>query len=193
MLRRKKSIIEVDGRHYEAKYIGKGQFSKVYQIGDRVVMYTRGDCAKEVLAMYQYDRMTHLPELISHDKIILRNRDYDWWVFSSPYYRNVTIKDKSAYELMNRLIKLFNNVNSGGGRVVYRLDWMQLFVNTVKNIHTQDSQFGHFPNSVVKALQELVDIASNCGDNVGFDFHRKNFGVNEYGTLIFRDVFWVRS
>ena len=53
--------IEVDGKSYQAKYIGKGHYSKVFRVGDRVVYYTRGDCGKEVIVMFQYDRMVHLP------------------------------------------------------------------------------------------------------------------------------------
>ena len=45
--------------------------------------------------------------------------------------------------------------------------------------------------SIIRALQELVDISRNCGNDIGFDFKKSNFGVNEYGTLIFRDVIWV--
>jgi len=93
--RRTKSVITVDGQEYEAKYIGKGQYSKVFRVGDRVVYYTRGDCGKEVLAQFQYDRMTHLPELIRHQNITTVRGV--WYVFSSPYYRNVTTKDRSAY------------------------------------------------------------------------------------------------
>ena len=179
MPRKKKSIIEVDGRQYEAKYIGKGYFSKVYQVGDRVVMYTRGDCAKEVLAMYHYDRMAHLPEIIRHENITVRPGIF-WYVFSSPYYRNVTTKDKSAWLLMKKLI-LWWSEYKGSKSGIYN---MQEFVNFV---------YDDFPKSIIRALQEIVDIASNCGDNIGFDFHKGNFGVNAYGTLIFRDVFWVRS
>ena len=49
------------------------------------------------------------------------------------------------------------------------------------------------PNSTLKALQEIVNVAGNCGDDVWFDLHKKNFGVNEYGTLIFRDPIYVRN
>ena len=66
---RKSGTIEVDGKFYKAKYIGKGQYSKVFRVGDRVVYYTRGDCGKEVLAQFQHDRMAHLPEIIRHENI----------------------------------------------------------------------------------------------------------------------------
>ena len=183
-IKTRKKIIEVDGQQYEAKYLGKGQYSKVYQVGDRVIMYTRGDCAKEVLAMFQYDRMAHLPELISHEKVILRNRDYDWWVFSSPFYRNVTTKDRSAWLLMKKIMLWWSEWNDRDLNKYRGIHGMQEFVNF---------SYDDFPKSVIRALEEIVNIASNCGDDIGFDFQKSNFGVNEYGTLIFRDVIWVRS
>lgn len=192
MPRRKKSIIEVDGQQYEAKYIGKGQYSKVYQVGDRVVMYTRGDCAKEVLAMFQYDRMVHLPELIRHENVTIRP-GIVWYVFSSPYYRNVTTKDKSAYRLYKAL-KLYHKewwdieypkMTRRTMEGIYR---MESFVNYLRNVNDK-----HITNSAIQALQELVDVSSNCGGQVDFDIEKRNFGVNEYGTLIFRDLVFVRE
>lgn len=186
-----KSIIEVDGQKYEAKYIGKGQYSKVFRVGDRVVYYTRGDCSKEVLAMFQYDRMAHLPEIIRHENITVRPGSM-WYVFSSPYYRNVTTKDRSAYELMRKIIQTEQRISTllycEGHRGI---ELMQRIVTELRLYGHQ--YYGTLPNSVLKALQEIVDVASNCGQGVGFDLHKKNFGVNEYGTLIFRDPIYVRE
>jgi hypothetical protein len=177
-------IIEVDGKEYQAKYIGKGQFSKVFRVGDRVVYYTQGDCSKEVLAMFQYDRMAHLPELIRHENITMPNRSV-WYVFSSPYYRNVTMKDKSAYQLMKKIIRVYGDLFSGYCRVgLMGIDLMQAIVDAMR-------LQSDLPRSVIKALQEIVYVVSNCGSKVGFDFQKSNFGVNEYGTLIFRDPVWV--
>jgi len=181
--KRKTVRIEVDGTEYQATYVGKGQYSKVYRVGDRVVYYTRGDCSKEVLAMYQYDRMAHLPELVRHENKTVGYTT--WYVFSSPFYRNVTAKDRSAYSLMKAIIRLYGAAFSIAYRDGFRgLILMNMTVNIMKNS-------GGIPHSVIKALQEIVDISSNCGDYVGFDLHRGNFGVNEYGTLIFRDPVYV--
>jgi hypothetical protein len=178
-------IIEVDGKQYQAKYIGKGKFSKVYRIGNRVIYYTRGDCTKEVLAMFQYERIAHLSEIIRHDNI----RGYGgnvWYVFSSPYYRNVTRKDRSAYELMKDIVEAYYSFRQQKDKYnIHGLTGMENFVKYLV-LYRFD-----IPRSVVRALQEIVDIASNCGNNVLFDFHNKNFGVNEYGTLIFRDPIYV--
>jgi hypothetical protein len=172
-------LIIVDGRPYTAKYIGKGSFSKVYRVGDRVVYYTRGDCSKEVLAMYLYDPHTHLPSMVRHDDIVTKGNR--WYVFSSPYYRNVTKKDKSAYELMRKVmyytIQLVDKAYSNGLRGI---DIMEAVVAALK-------YYKEIPRSIIKAMDQLVELAKNCGENMHFDLHRKNFGVNEYGTLIFRD------
>lgn len=189
--KRKTGEIEVDGKLYKAKYIGKGQFSKVYRVGDRVIYYTRGDCGKEVLAMFQYDRMMHLPEMIRHENITIRP-GIIWYVFSSPYYRNVKRTDTSAYRMMKIIIEMYKEFwnqqrdyqYQAYGRVKQGIGVMQKFVEYVNEMKIVS-------RSVVKALQEIVNVASNCGPIVGFDLHSKNFGVNEYGTLIFRDPFYV--
>lgn len=177
-------IIEVDGIKYSAKYIGKGSFSKAYRVGDRVVLYTRGDCAREVLAMFGYQRLMHLPEIIRHHDI--QGRGGVYYVFSMPYYKNVTKKDRSAYKLMMHIMavwaEFWNNVIWKSGNKYQTIYTMQDFVKFARH---------ELPYSVINALQELVDVSSNCGDNVGFDFVKSNFGVNEYGTLILRDVVWV--
>lgn len=183
---RKSSIIEVDGRQYQAKYIGKGQYSRVFRVGDRVVYYTRGDCGKEVLAMFQYDRMTHLPELIRHENITTPRGI--WYVFSSPYYRNVRASDKSAYKLMKKIIYEYGRFFDGYYRTG-RLKGLDLMHAIVSSMRLQTD----LPRSVIKALQEIIYVASNCGQDVGFDLYAKNFGVNEYGTLIFRDPIYVKE
>ena len=184
--KRKSGEIEVDGKLYQAKYIGKGQYSKVFRVGDRVVYYTRGDCSKEVLSMFQYDRMMHLPEIIRHENITTTRGI--WYVFSSPYYRNVTKKDGSACILMNKLIKYVKRFyrEEWEGSDLRNVYFMQAIVHALKDI-------GEFPYSIIQAMFAIVDVASNCGEGVGFDLHRKNFGVNEYGTLIFRDPIYVRE
>jgi hypothetical protein len=181
-----KSVIEVDGREYQAKYIGKGQYSKVYRVGDRVVYYTRGDCGKEVLAMFQYNRMAHLPEIIRHEDITtVRGR---WYVFSSPYYRDVKKSDSSAWRLMQNIISVYKQFyrDEWEGSKLEGIYFMQAMAHALNDTK-------EFPYSIIKALLEIVNVASNCGDNIGFDLHKKNFGVNEYGTLIFRDPIYVRN
>jgi hypothetical protein len=187
-----KSVVVVDGVSYSAKYIGKGQYSRVFRVGDRVVYYTRGDCTKEVMALFQYDRMAHLPEIVRHENINTGSGT-QWYVFSSPFYRDVKRSDTSAYRLMNDIITMYKEFwkrerdyqYQAYGRVYAGLKVMQNFVDEAR----QGSSV--IPRSIVKALQEMVDVVSNCGASPSFDFHKKNFGVNEYGTLIFRDPMYV--
>jgi hypothetical protein len=182
--RASKSVITVDGRQYQAKYIGKGQYSRVFRVGDRVIYYTRGDCGKEVLAQFQYHRMAHIPEIIRHDNLS-DSYGEPWYVFSSPYYRNVKSSDTSAWKLMNRVIQL--------GKIFYREDNAYEGIQLMQRIVFRFEVESDISRSIVKALQEIVNVASNCGDHIGFDLHKKNFGVNEYGTLIFRDPIYVRE
>lgn len=182
----RQSVIIVDGKKYDAKYVGKGQYSKVFRVGDRVVYYTKGDCGKEVLSLYVYDKETHLPELIRHENVM------DYFVFSSPYYRNVKRTDSSAYRVMNTLIKEFRIFMSeyrhyqqqAYGRVTDGERSMLAFVKYLQKAKM-------VPQSIIRVLFRLYELARNCGDSIGFDFKRSNFGVNEYGTLIFRDPIWV--
>lgn len=190
--RASKSVVVVDGQSYPAKYIGKGQYSRVFRVGDRVVYYTRGDCTKEVMAMFQYDRMAHLPELVRHSSISTGSGT-QWHVFSSPFYRDVKKSDTSAYRLMHHIISVYkefwnkerNYQYQAYGRVYAGLKVMQNFVEYAKEMDAV------IPRSIVKALQEMVNVVGNCGEAPSFDFHKKNFGVNEYGTLIFRDPMYV--
>jgi hypothetical protein len=182
---KKQVSIQVDGKFYFAKYLGKGQFSKVYRVGDRVVYYTKGDCSKEVLAMYQYERMTHLPELVRHENLTTRP-GVVWYVFSSPYYRDVRKSDRSAYELMKEIIRYY----SAYFDIAYQRDKRQDAV-FMYSIVSMMRDYSSLPKSVIRAMEEIVNISSNCGGAMGFDLHPKNFGVNEYGTLIFRDPVWV--
>ena len=151
---RKSSVIEVDGRQYKAKYVGRGQYSRVFRVGDRVIYYTRGDCGKEVLAMYLYDRMAHLPDLTRHENITTSRGT--WWVFSSPYYRNVTKKDRSAWEMMRDIVKWANYYHSKGYQIGKRdINLIDYVVEGMASLN--------FPYSIINALYEIRNAASNCG------------------------------
>lgn len=179
----KKVVIVVDGREYSATYIGKGEYSKVYRVGDRAVYYTRGDCGKEVLAMYQYDRMAHLPELVRHSSV--KTSRTMWQVFSSPYYRDVRRTDTSAWTLMRMLVAYVEKTDGFLYRQGFR-GWRKM--EAIIDSMVDD---GLFPHSIIKAMEEIKNVSANCGERVNFDLHEKNFGVNEYGTLIFRDPIYV--
>jgi hypothetical protein len=179
----RKAVIEVDRLQYNATYIGKGMYSRVYRVGDRVIYYTKDDCTKEVLSMFLQDRVTHLPEMVRHDDLRVINSRY--LVFSSPYYRDVKASDKSAWKLMKKIIKLFNIE-------VSRLNYQKIRFNQ-QVMHTlvdRVEEYKELPHSIINAMHTLVDLGALCGD-ARFDFHKKNFGVNEYGTLIFRDPMYV--
>lgn len=184
------ATVVVDGIEYEGKFIGQGKFSKVYRVGNRVVYYTKNDCAKEVLG-YSDVRMIHLPELIRHENVIV----YDikkgeikdvYNVYSAPYYKNVTRKDESAWLLMNKIIDLYFeymiNINIVCRRIgMTNIEKMEGFVDYIRGKVI-------IPRSIVNALAYLVDRIRDCGEDAMFDFHSGNFGVNEYGVLILRDV-----
>jgi hypothetical protein len=172
MRKGEKTIIGVDGVGYPATYIGRGKFSRTFRVGDRVVYYTKGDCAKEVLAMFG-ERRTHLPEIIRHNDVVVYDKHwrekYRWQVYSSPYYRDVTAKDKEAWRLVGILYKTWLSVPK---------DEFFEFLRSRKDV----------PRSIVRDLEYIYEVSRNCGNKIYFDLHRKNFGVNEYGTLIFRDA-----
>lgn len=184
----KKVVIEVDGQKYHAEYIGQGFYSKVYRVGDRVVYYTKDDCTKEVLSLFVHDRFTHLPEMVVHDDVKVYSKRVGWQsykVYSSPYYRNVRASDISAWKLMNKIIKLFYVESSRMYRQGIRFN-QQVMHTLVDRIE----EYKELPHSMINVMHLLVDLGAMCGD-ARFDFHKKNFGVNDYGTLIFRDPMYV--
>lgn len=180
---RQKVVIQVDGKAYYAKYLGRGKFSRVYQVGNRAIYYTLDDCTKEVLALYYHGGTPHLPEIIRHDNITIGRFDYQ--VYSSPVYRDLRRTDTSAYRIMKEILewnRSFYQMCSING-IRYKLNY-DTMIKFVEYCRTETD----LPRSIVKALQEITELSSNCGYDIMFDFHKKNFGVNAYGTLIFRDV-----
>lgn len=179
----KKVVIVVDGAKYNATYIGKGMYSRVYRIGDRVIYYTEDDCTKEVLSMFLYDRITHLPEMVRHDDEQFGRNSYK--VFSSPFYRNVKSTDASAWKLMNKVISL---TEIEATRLHHQR--VRIFPDVMHTLVDRIEEYKQLPYSMINAMHLLVDLGSTCGD-ARFDFHKRNFGVNHYGTLIFRDPMYV--
>lgn len=176
-----KKLVEIDGKLYEGKFVGKGKFSKVFRVGDRVVYYTKNDCTKDALAMFGR-RIMHLPEIIKHD-VVKTSDGKGWFVYSSPYYKNLTSKYKSAWETYRKLIRAYVSFLRGTSSFGYNL--AVEFIEYLKKINFT-------PKSIIRALEHIIDIGSSCGEYIYFDFHKGNFGVNEYGVLIFRDPLYMR-
>lgn len=183
MRKKRKVPIQIDGKWYEGTFLGKGKYSTVFQLGNRAIIYTKDDCAKETLARFQQTRMMHIPEVVRHDDVTIGKTYYN--VFSSPFYKNVTKNDGSAYRLAKAMINFYVDHYAAGGA---RVGGKRLGVDIIDEFIDDMEQSGEFPASVIKALRELRDVSSNCGSQIGFDFHMQNFGVNEYGVLIFRDL-----
>jgi hypothetical protein len=181
-----KYAISIDGHLYSAKYLGMGKFSEVYRVGDRAVYYTKDDCTKEVLALFYHGGVPHLPEIIQHDNVQAGRTEFQ--CYSSPIYRNVKRTDTSAYRLRKSIIGWYESFYQMHqiNRIKFEpnFDTMRKFVEYCR-VETD------LPRSVVKALDTLTEISGNCGYDISFDMHKGNFGVNAYGTLIFRDLVYV--
>jgi len=175
-------IIRIDGKEYIAEYLGKGVFSKVYRVGNRAIYFTKGDCSKKVLAMYSFERLPHITEIVQHNNVGA------FQVYSSPIYGDVKKSDTSAWRLMTEIIKLYKLYSSHLAVNFLRLSGRERMQGFVDMLEDDKS----VPYSIIRSLQAMIEIYRNCGDNTYFDFHKQNFGVNEYGTLIFRDIAFIK-
>lgn len=183
MRRGERREITVDGKAFEAEYLGAGHHARAYRAGDTVYLFVHGEgeCMKDAVAEWCSD-MPHVPVVKRHDETRVRGREYR--VYSMPYYRNVTAKDASAWAVLRTLSEAAERIR----RAKYMGDrplttWGIYFAQDV----IEDTR-GKVPESVSEALTELMNAGSNYGSGVTFEFGRRNIGVDAEGRIVFRDI-----
>src|SRR5579862_82599 len=89
--------IKVRGQFLNATYLGKGLFTTAYRVGDIVYCYTNTDKMKEAIRECEG---VHIPQITLEDTdCLFRRIQYDY-VYSMPYYRNITSKDTEAWKIL---------------------------------------------------------------------------------------------
>lgn len=199
MRRGDRKRITVDGKRLDATYLGRGKYCVAYRHGKRVYLFVdQDDNMKDAITSFGGCHGYHIPRLKYHEDAKRGNK----WVkiFSSPYYRNVTAKDKKAWaiiktlrkveaeirEKFHRKVRLRNDEFRREGRrakmafFCYAHDYRQRVVNVLELREA-------VPQSVIDSLRKMSSAGGNWGDAM-WDFSRTNFGVTQSGRLILRDV-----
>ncbi len=174
--------IEVDGERFAAEYLGRGAFATAYKRRDgRVFLFVRDgtDYSKECLA--GCDSNPHLPEVKRHDETYIRGRYFQ--VYSMPYYRKLTAADGEAWAHYRALAAAREVAVP---RYTYERPLSSWGLYLIQDV--LDATRGEVPESLTRALQDLMDNAANYGCGMTCEFVRRNLGVGEQGQLVLRDV-----
>ena len=156
------------------KLIGKGAFTKCYQLNDTTVLLKSEDPIKECMA---YD---WFPESDLFPKVGFSSIDGCYEMEYYPRVRSLKNNlDNDQYQIYKDLREVFNNLE------------------TSINIHDGYSLiykgFEQLDNEGLKEIMlEALDACSNCGSDVGFEISPRNVAVKD-GKLILLDVFFMKS
>lgn len=157
----------IDGTEIPAHYISQGMFCKAYRSGNRVYLLCTGDYSKECIALFCDKTIPHIPHITRHEPLVERGKDYQ--IYSMPFYRKLTTKDKKAYRQWKTLPTIIRSYSEASTYV--------------------DSEQNNTPESVREAIRELIGAFCNYDiDGMLLEFNKSNVGVNEQtGDLILRD------
>jgi hypothetical protein len=173
-----------DGTELAVHYLGRGAHATAYQHGLTVyLLVDEDDNMKEALELFVPDGTPHVPPVKRLGTVCKRGKCRN--VYTMPYYRTVTAKDKEAWAVVKLLestrLELHRTrfVATGKCLSVYGIELMYEVIQATRT---------KVPESVTEALEALSYAGSNYGCGVTFEFGRRNIGVDERGGVVFRDV-----
>lgn len=151
------------------KLIGKGLFSKVYQLNEKEVLIKSEDLVKECLALYIGSKLFPKCEII------------DRGLYKMKYYPKVTSLKESLKPAQYKLYRELRELSIG--YVKNRHDnyykWREQF-ETVRNKNVREQ--------LTDALDELI----NYGSDISFEISPRNVAVDK-GNLILLDCFFFQN
>lgn len=178
--------IAIDGRQYKALFVGRGVYSKTFLLCTQteciVVYYTKNDCTKEALSLLSR-KVKHIPRVRAHHPVVIKSVVYN--VYTSPYYRDVTKRDILAWRHYDEMKKLYNSYRSIAWKDISKgYEFVCGFVEYMKSV-------GTLPESLIEAFNVVLLLVINCDGTVYVDIKKNNFGVDDNGNLVLRDVFFI--
>lgn len=156
------------------KLIGKGSFTKCYQLNDTTVLLKSEDPVKECMA-------------------------YGWFP-DSDLFPKVEFSSISGFyemEFYPRVKSLKNNLDDDQYQIYKDLRLAMSNIDFVLNIHDSYQKvydaFDQLDNEELKEIMlEALDACTNCGSDVAFEISPRNVAVKN-GKLILLDVFFMKS
>lgn len=178
--------LTIGGNFVKAKQMGKGRFSKVYEVEsdpDHVYIVSN-DWAKHMLTdtWARRGESAHLPEIEKAGT--LEGKKDDYTIFKMKRYSPLTAKHKEAWKVYRQLVKIADEI--------FRANSWQYRRELDKIAHLIASD-ERLPENIREALQFLLFYATNYHENYYLDLTKSNFSVDENGVLILRDVVYFPS
>lgn len=161
--------------NFKRKLIGKGAFTKAYQISETEVEIVSICPAKECYAMFSQGN-TFAPVI---EKIDYREDGFS--VYSMPLYPKVTAPKK---QLNKEAYKIYSALKAISGQ--YQMTYNK-FVEAVESTDLDED-----------TKEQIIEIASDVGngidcDDMGFEISPRNITTDEAGNLIMLDCFFSRK
>ncbi len=169
------TTITVNGKELEAIFLGKGQFSKAYRVGDFVYTFTKNDYSKEAVSMWAIEN-EHTPT-IERIQII----DDNTHIYRMPYYEPLNAKDHpTAWAIRKEL----QNV-----KTQYFWDFARQHNNYWGfDLSNKVIECANVSDTIKECLQSMIDAFMNYDVNPCFEFPKRNLAVDDKGNIIFLDV-----
>lgn len=156
------------------KLIGKGAFTKCYQLNDTTVLLKSEDPVKECMAHGWFPDSDLFPKV--------EFSSIDGFYEMEFYPRVKSLKNNlndDQYQIYKDLRVAMNNVSYTGNMY----DSYQAVYNAFNQLDDEELK---------ETILEALDACANCGSDVAFEISPRNVAVKN-GKLILLDVFFMKS
>lgn len=160
----------------KAKQIGRGEFSKVYEIpsDSEYVYIIAKDWAKEMLCDSWVSDNPHLPEIEKLGDV------GDSYLYKMRRYSKLTKQHTQAWQDYLKLRRIGKRYDFWQYMSRGSMDYYKYCYDLVND--------ERLPETIKDALENLLDYATNYDYNMMLEFTPRNLSVDSKGNLILRDV-----
>ncbi len=185
--------------------IGKGQFCEAFRDGYDVYLFmnqSRFCPGKEALALW-CEKSPHLPSMTNEGEVSTSSlKGVTWYtVYKTSFTEKLTAKHKTAWKQYKILKSAWENARTNllvsktkvlatlGKNSLREIPFSYMLEEFLEILRS----CADFPSSLIDAIEDLGNAASNYGDSMYFEFSPRNLGVTEDGVLVLRDILFDRE
>lgn len=183
----KQQVTQLTG--HIVKRIGSGAYSKAYRsIDDPTVVFIVSSADDPVKEIISHVNHTNVPKMHKLADFVYQGRDYDIWQteYSAPVKKSHSV----AY---NQMMILIDRWNTYFDQFTYpnRKDKDQFyalvydFIMDLRNDTTIDA-------TITDGMMLIYTWCTSFGPNFLLDLHTGNFGIDNAGNLLLRDIVYFK-
>ena len=179
---KKTYTLTIDGKAFEAEFLGKGSFCTAYRVGDNVYIRTSiHDRAKEALSLDWYSQNPYIPNY----KRLCNDGKYVW--YSVPYFKPLSKVSAKNYPIKRDFKRLMDSFEEH----CHLANDRDYYQKVIRKVIQEIPDLTNMVDALI-ALENIVIDYGGC-QKLTIELAYRNTGIDKDGNLVFFDAIFDRE